>query len=338
MTCTPGALQRLDRDEVGHVDAERLACEPALAKLVRDLLAQPVGDPGLDRHRAAHRRDARAEVLGREPRGEELVMAGSGTEVPEDRVVAAREEREARVLVARPLADVRARDVADVVRVEEQQRPEVGCVERRLRRSRRSPRSFGKSIRCSQSTARVASGEPLVLLAVTADLLVESTSSLGRQRSRLEDPQMEEERHEIVVSVACLDRGAEERLDLPRQRQLDAGGLSRVEHEVDVLLHQGRGERSRVVVAQQRLGLVLDERRADGRVAHRLEQRSPGDTGRLPENERLGHQLREPGDDKVDRELHDASLLRVADDVDGRADRAQHRLGVGRERHAVRRR
>ena len=139
---------------------------------------------------------------------------------------------------------------------------------------------------------------------------------------------MAEERHEVVVSVACLDRGAEERLDLPRQGQQDAAGLSRVEHEVDVLLHQVRGERSRVVVAQQRLGLVLDERRADGRVAHRLEQCSPGNTGRLPENERLGHQLREPGDDKVDRELHDASLLRVADDVDGRPDRAQHRLGA----------
>ena len=43
------------------------------------------------------------------------------------------EQREARVLVPRPLADVRARDVADVVRVEEQQRPEVGRLERRLR-------------------------------------------------------------------------------------------------------------------------------------------------------------------------------------------------------------
>jgi hypothetical protein len=53
------------------------------------------------------------------------VMAGRGAEVPEDRVVASGEERVARVLVARPLADVRARDIADVVRVEEEQGAEI---------------------------------------------------------------------------------------------------------------------------------------------------------------------------------------------------------------------
>ena len=127
-----GALQRLDRDEVGHVDTERLACEPALSKLERDPLTEPVGDARLDRHRAAHRSDARAEVLRREPGGEELVMARRGAEVPEDRVVATREQRETGVLVARPLADVRARDVADVVRVEQEQPAEVGGVERLL--------------------------------------------------------------------------------------------------------------------------------------------------------------------------------------------------------------
>ena len=156
----PGALQRLDRDEVGHVDAERLACEAALAQLVRDLRAEPVGDAGLDGHRAAHRRDAGAEVLRRQPRREELVVAGGRAEVPEDRIVAARQQREAGVLVARPLADVRARDVADVVRVEEQQRAEVGALERRLRARRGGrARRRAKSIRCSQSTAIVAPRE-----------------------------------------------------------------------------------------------------------------------------------------------------------------------------------
>ena len=61
----PGALQRLDRDEVRHVDPERLVLEAELAQLVGDLLAEPVRDPGLDGHRAAHRRDAGAEVLRR---------------------------------------------------------------------------------------------------------------------------------------------------------------------------------------------------------------------------------------------------------------------------------
>ena len=129
----PGALQRLDRDEVGHVDPERLVLETELAQLVSDLPAEPVRDPGLDGHRAAHRRDAGAEVLRREPGREQLVVAGRGSEVPEDRLRAAREEREARVLVPRPLADVRARDVSDVVRVEEQHRTEVRGLERRLR-------------------------------------------------------------------------------------------------------------------------------------------------------------------------------------------------------------
>ena len=127
-----GALQRLDRDEVRHVDSERLVLEAGLAQLVRDLRTEPVRDPGLDGHRAAHRRDAGAEVLRREPGREQLVVAGGGPEVPEDRVSTAHEQRETRVLVPRPLADVRARDVADVVRVEEEHRPEVRGLERRL--------------------------------------------------------------------------------------------------------------------------------------------------------------------------------------------------------------
>ena len=57
------------------------------------------------------------------------MMPGGRAEVPQDRVVAAAEEDVARVLVARPFADVRARDVADVVRVEEQQGAEIGRLE-----------------------------------------------------------------------------------------------------------------------------------------------------------------------------------------------------------------
>ena len=128
----PGALERLDRDEVRHVDPERLVVEAELAQLVCDLRAKPVRDPGLDGHRAAHRRDAGAEVLRREPRREQLVVAGGRSEVPQDRVRAAHEQREAGVLVPRPLADVRARDVADVVRVEQQHAPEIRGLERRL--------------------------------------------------------------------------------------------------------------------------------------------------------------------------------------------------------------
>ena len=129
----PGAPQRFQGDEVRHVDPERLVGEPELAQLVGDLLGEPVGDARLDGHRASHRRDAGAEALLRKPGREQLVVAGGRAEVPEDGIGPAREEREAGVLVARPLADVRARDVADVVRVEEQDRAELRSLERRPR-------------------------------------------------------------------------------------------------------------------------------------------------------------------------------------------------------------
>ena len=127
------ALQRLDRDEVGHVDSERLVLQAELPKLVCNPLTEPVGDPGLDRHRAAHRRDARAEVLGRQPGGEELMVARRRAEVPQDRIATAWQEREPRILVARPLADVRARYVPDVVRIEQEHGTELRPLERGLR-------------------------------------------------------------------------------------------------------------------------------------------------------------------------------------------------------------
>ena len=58
------------------------------------------------------------------PRRVELVVLRRRAEVPEHRVALARQQHAARALVARPLADVRARDVADVVLVEEQHRAE----------------------------------------------------------------------------------------------------------------------------------------------------------------------------------------------------------------------
>ena len=82
----PRALQRLDRDEVRHVNPERLAVKAELAQLVRDLLAEPVRDPGLDGHGTAHGRDAGTEVLRRKPRREQLMVARGRTEVPQDRL------------------------------------------------------------------------------------------------------------------------------------------------------------------------------------------------------------------------------------------------------------
>jgi len=128
-----GPAESLDAHEVGHVDPERLALEPALAQLVGDRRGESVGDPRLGRHRTPHRRDPRPEVLGREPRRVQLVMPGGRAEIPEDRIVAPHEQHPAGVLVAGPLPDVGARHVADVVRVEEQQRSEIGRREHLLR-------------------------------------------------------------------------------------------------------------------------------------------------------------------------------------------------------------
>ena len=86
--------------------------------------------PDLWRDRAAQADHAAADVLGRQPRAVQPVVLGGRAEVPQVRLAAAGQQREARHLVARPLADVGAGDVADVVEVEEQQGAEVGGSER----------------------------------------------------------------------------------------------------------------------------------------------------------------------------------------------------------------
>ena len=76
--------------------------------------------------RAAQADHAAADVLRAQPRAVQPVVLGGGAEVPEVRIAATRQQREAGHLVARPLADVGARHVADVVEVEHQDRADVG--------------------------------------------------------------------------------------------------------------------------------------------------------------------------------------------------------------------
>ncbi len=128
-----GPMQRVQRDHVAHVDPDRLTLEPALAQLVNDVGDHRVGHPGLDGHRTAHARDPCPPARLGQPRRIELMAARGRAEVPEDRVAVAAEQDEPGVLVPRPFADVRARHIADVVRVEQQQRAEIGCGKRRLR-------------------------------------------------------------------------------------------------------------------------------------------------------------------------------------------------------------
>jgi hypothetical protein len=160
----PGSVERFERDHVAHVDAERLVLGAALAQLVGDLGGHRVGDAGLVRHRAAHARDAGAPARLGQPRGVQLVMARSRAEIPEDRVGVAAQQREAGVLVPGPLADVGARDVADVVRIEEEQGAEVRLGERGVGALEPLASRRAKSIRCSQSTAMTAPREAIVLI------------------------------------------------------------------------------------------------------------------------------------------------------------------------------
>ena len=129
----PLALEREQRRHVGHVHPDRLAVEPALVQLLQDHLRERVGHPGRVGHRAAHRRNPGPPARLGQPRAVQLVVARGGAEVPQDRVLLAEHEREADVLVPLPRADRRARDVPQVVRVEEEQAAEVRGRERRLR-------------------------------------------------------------------------------------------------------------------------------------------------------------------------------------------------------------
>ena len=121
----PPRCSACERDHVGHVDSEGLAQEPALAELVDDLAGHQVRDTRLVRHGAAHARHSGAPARLGEPRRVQLVVASGGAEVPEDGIGVAGEQDEARVLVTRPLADMRARDVADVVGIKEEEGAEV---------------------------------------------------------------------------------------------------------------------------------------------------------------------------------------------------------------------
>ena len=92
----------------------------------RDLAGGGPEQAGVRGDRAAQADHPGVDVLLAQPRAVEPVVLGGRAEVPDVRIAAARQQRVAGHLVARPLADVGARDVADVVEVEQQDRAEVG--------------------------------------------------------------------------------------------------------------------------------------------------------------------------------------------------------------------
>ena len=126
----PLAVQGVERLHVGQVDAQRFAGEVALLELSMNAGRQHVRDACLSRHRPAHRRDACLPARLRQPWRVQPMVLRRRAEVPEHRVTFSRQDHTPCALVAGPLADVRARDVANVVLVEEKQCAELGVPQR----------------------------------------------------------------------------------------------------------------------------------------------------------------------------------------------------------------
>jgi hypothetical protein len=105
-----------------------LATPASLRSEGLDLGGMALHQAGRRRHGAAHAEHAGATILRIEPVAIEPVMDGGRAEIPDDRLLAAGQQREAAELVALPFADLGARHVADVVDVEEQQRAALRCI------------------------------------------------------------------------------------------------------------------------------------------------------------------------------------------------------------------
>ena len=136
---------------------------------------------------------------GRQPRAVEPVVLGRRPEVPDVRVAAARQQRVAGHLVACPFADVGARDVADVVEVEQEHRAEV--------RARRAPRGHARAGR--SAAGRRSSALPSR----------RSSSRVRRSRSSSAVPQSGRQGWSMACGVhACYTLGDLAQVRLPTIR------------------------------------------------------------------------------------------------------------------------
>ena len=115
-------LEREQHRGLGHVHADRRVRAAGLAQERHDLLGMRLHEAEARRDGAAHAEHAGPAVGRVEPVAIEPVVHRRRAEVPDDRLAAVGEQREAAELVALPLADLGAGDVADVVDVEQEQR------------------------------------------------------------------------------------------------------------------------------------------------------------------------------------------------------------------------
>ena len=126
-------LQLEHHRRLDHVDAERHVAHAFGVEDRLDLARRVAEQLAVAADRAAQAEQARAAMVVVQPRRVQPVVLRRRAEVPDVRIAVAGEQRVARQLVARPLADHGAGRVADVVLVEAQQRAQPGVGERRAR-------------------------------------------------------------------------------------------------------------------------------------------------------------------------------------------------------------
>src|SRR4051794_21692832 len=118
-----------------EVDPHRLVGHAGLGQQGLDLGDGRLHQPHRRRDRTTEAEEAGAVVLLRHPLRVDLVVLDRRAEVPQHRVAVAGQQCVADHLVAEGAADPRVRRVADVVEVEEQERPALARVQCRLRRA-----------------------------------------------------------------------------------------------------------------------------------------------------------------------------------------------------------
>ncbi len=120
-----GPLEREQERRLDDVDPERHAGHALGLEDIADLLRGPPEQAGLGRDGAAHADHAGQRLLGGNLRGVEPVVSRGRAEVPHPGLAGARQQAPAGELVARPLADDRAREIADVVLIEREHRAQA---------------------------------------------------------------------------------------------------------------------------------------------------------------------------------------------------------------------
>ena len=124
-------LQSEQDGQFDDVDAHRLFVQAAHFEFDANFLGHIFRAPHLGRHGAAQHGDSGARPLS-EPGTMQLMVLRRRSEVPQNRLVILRKQREAIRLVLRPGTDVGRGQVPDIVHVEAQERAHLGLLQKIL--------------------------------------------------------------------------------------------------------------------------------------------------------------------------------------------------------------